>query len=375
MALHTAPLVGEDLQSAQLLDGQCALIERRVVRDQGGFIHLDRETPEQREVRFLHRVRIRAGAINPVVDFLLVFVHATVRLPPYILEGVLHHLGIRGVQPRPLGVRATSQHAVGASHHLLSQRHLYLAQHLFAQLQEVATVPGHFGAVVRRADRLGSRAGVIDADLHLSGNAVDHLQYACIGVGGGAGVDAVEGFTRTAIPEEAEVVHRIDHRGRLTTGDPAEMRAVQGIERAIRARNVCAVVRTPRVRQADKSALDDARRTDHPAVRDREVRCRQEGVGNPGRCDAVRIDGVAYPVIRTRSRMATGTGLPAIATGLHVPEKRLAQFDCGGFVLHIGRQIRRFGDGHRLQRCQPVAATAAATATAIATFGHGGRGR
>src|SRR5207249_643654 len=152
------------------------------------------------------------------------------------------------------------------------------------------TVPGHFNAVIRRADRLGSRGRVIDADLHQSGNAVLHLQYACIGVGGTAGVDAVEGFTRAPVPEEAEVVHRIDYRGRLTTGDLPHVVAVES-EHGIR--NGRAQVRqetgSQHVSETDKVRLRDARRTDHPAVLDREVGSRQERVGDEVR-NSVRIE-------------------------------------------------------------------------------------
>ena len=104
----------------------------------------------------------------------------------------------------------------------------------------------------------------------------------------------------------AEIEHRIRH-GR------AQIRGETGVS-------------LQRVGETGKGSLPDARRPDRQAGLDWKHARRDIGIdGIVGR--AVRVEGVACPVIRTSGIVAAGTGMLAIAARLHVPKQCLAQFD------------------------------------------------
>ena len=55
-------------------------------------------------------------------------------------------------------------------------------------------------------------------------------------------------------------------------------------------------------------------------------------------------------VIGTCVKMATGARGPAIAAGLRVPEKGLAESDERGLIFDVPRNVGRLGDRHLLKR-------------------------
>ena len=233
MAVGASRAAGhEPVQAALLLLGQRVLvtgepvIDRRLVRDELSFVHLDRKSPEEGEVT-LHHAEAVEGAST---------------VPPLVHERVLDHVRVGEAArqtARRRGGQVAEVHVLGVDLlKLQGSRGEELApddgQGADRTALGVVVLPGHLDVRGERADRLTGERRLVEADPHLFDAAVRHrLEDAGVRVLVAPGVDAVEAVVRAAVPELTHEEDRVDHRGGVAVRRAVDVASVDAEHRVV----------------------------------------------------------------------------------------------------------------------------------------------
>ena len=217
MTVRALAFVGEHEGTSHLLLAehdaafQC-LVERAVVALQSGLVERNGNAPEEREVQFLLGVTIRVGHQRAI--------HAAVfalTTPPLGVEGRLDERGIGGVQALAGNMPGLAEHAVLRVDRLgLQGPH---TRETAPEFGKVAATTGGFHFAERRPHGLAGELPVGQRELaRRHGGEAHGFNHERAGVARAERVLAIEGGVGTAVPEQAAVEPRVDHRGRVAAG-------------------------------------------------------------------------------------------------------------------------------------------------------------
>src|SRR5207253_1211213 len=150
MAFNALALASENTHASDLLGIQCltitvqVVIQRRLIRDQGGFVHLDREPEEEWEIG-LH-LAIRRAAQRNLLS----------RVPQPWLEDLLDHVTVGG----SVCAGESAQYRIGWGDLLLGEQ--LPVEHASADVREGAPAAGHFDCAAGRSYGLRGGRGIVE---------------------------------------------------------------------------------------------------------------------------------------------------------------------------------------------------------------------
>ncbi|MND73406.1 hypothetical protein D3C80_649800 [compost metagenome] len=372
MAGDALALAQEQVHTLDLLGIEClgvalqVVVQRGLVGNQGGFVELDRQAEEQREIGFHLGVRRTTQG------------HRLGGIPQARIEGRLDQVAVG--RPARAGHRA--EHRVGGRDALVAEHQGI--EHALADVGKGAPAAGHLHCAAGWPHGLGRGRGVVEgqADLGCDRRLVGRGdEDAGIRVAVAEGRETVEHEIGPAVPEVAQVEHRVDHRRRVAPGTAPHVDATD-LEDAVGL--LCALVEA-RLLGPNVVGIEHALGADHivRGIEDRRIAVQRVGqhvggeigflqgvvgatlapgegrirghiAGNTGGRERLvedrghvgigvglpRVDLVVLAVVGAGVEVARRAGGIAIAADVHVPEQGLAQAHGRGAVDDVvGHQV------------------------------------